>query len=462
MISRRRFEKYIGRALPDPAKEHVGRVYNHVRVRRANLRFTPVSLDRDAANDAPQHVVCVAVDALRADVINAETAPFLSSLTGVDAVTPAPWTFPAVSSLLTGRYPHEHGAIRQSDDPHNTTTGVTLSPSMSANTLTLPEILEGFGYETYGAFAFEMPFLALSGRFSRHALYRNDPAATVLGDHHSWLVDRGSYPTFSYVHLSDLHEPVAPPEEYVERFDVDTSIKGLSGWRYTAESELDVNAAEYVEHRRRLYRAATRYVDDLLSAYYRSLIDGLGTDVTLIVTGDHGEGFWEHAALDAEHFVDSRPAYCVGHGGTPYECISRVPLVVDGLSLDGFESDGLVSLIDVAPTVLDAVGASGVSSTTGRSLFDEVPADRTLLVEAARYGYEKKAVYREGWKRILSEGDDVSLGFSIPAERVTEIPPEIEAVMTDALPAWPDADGTAPEQEVSKTVERRLEQLGYK
>jgi arylsulfatase A-like enzyme len=188
----------------------------------------------------------------------------------------------------------------------------------------------------------------------------------------------------------------------------------------------------------------------------------LNGDVLFVVTGDHGEGFWEHAALDAEHFVDSRPAYCVGHGGTPYESVTQVPLIVDGLSLDGFDSDGPISLIDIAPTILEAVGVTEAGGTTGRSLFNEVPPDRIVLTEAARYGYEKKAVYYEGWKRILSEGDDVSLGFSIPAERVTEIPPEIEAVMTDALPAWPDADGTAPEQEVSKTVERRLEQLGYK
>ena len=463
MVSIRRFKKSIGRILPDSAKTPVGRIYNHARTQQADRQFRPVALDQEGEGGGPRHVVCVVVDALRADAIDVETTPFLTSLTGTNAVTPASWTFPAVSSIVTGQYPHEHGAIRQSDDPYNATASeITLPPPMPADIHTLPELLGGIGCETYGSFAFEMPFLALSGRFGRHALYQNMPAATVLDDHHSWLADRFDDRTFSYIHLNDLHQPVSPPEEYTRRFGVDTSIKGLSKWRYTAETELDGDVAEYVEHRQRLYRAAARYVDDFLAAYYRSITNGLETDVTLIVTGDHGEGFWEHAALDAEHFVDSRPAYCVGHGGTPYESVTQVPLIVDGLSLNGFDSNGPVSLIDIAPTILEAVGVTEAGGTTGRSLFNDVPSDRTVLTEAARYGYEKKAVYYEGWKRILSEGDDTSLGFSIPAERVTEIPPEIEAVMTDALPTWPDVDGTAPEQKVPKTVERRLEQLGYK
>ena len=180
------------------------------------------------------------------------------------------------------------------------------------------------------------------------------------------------------------------------------------------------------------------------------------------MTGDHGEGFWEHAALDAEHFVDTRPAYCVRHGGTPYECISRVPLLVDGVSLDAVQSDSPVSLIDVAPTILEMVGLTDRASTRGCSLLHEIPRDRIVLTESARYGYEKKAVYYDGWKLIVSRGDDISLGFSLPEERCTAVPSEIEPTMTEALPPWPATDGTGAEQTVSKTVEKRLENLGYK
>ena len=106
MTSFRKYKKQIGRILPNSSRAHVSRAYNYVQARRADRRFSPVALDQNAANDASQHVVCVVVDALRADVIDAETTPFLSSLAGIDAVTPASWTFPAVSSLMTGLYPH--------------------------------------------------------------------------------------------------------------------------------------------------------------------------------------------------------------------------------------------------------------------------------------------------------------------------------------------------------------------
>jgi arylsulfatase A-like enzyme len=307
-----------------------------------------------------------------------------------------------------------------------------------------------------------MPFLALSSRFSKHALYSYAPATTVLGDHCSWLASKRDDRTFSYIHLSDLHQPVSPPEQYARQFRVDTDLDDLSEWRYTDKTALEGDAAEYVEHRRRLYRAAVRYVNDSLSRYYRFLTDELGSDVTLIVTADHGEGFWEHAALDAEHFVDTRPAYCVGHGGTPYECISRVPLLVDGISLDALESDGIVSLIDVTPTILETVGLTCTTSIEGRSLLYEIPSSRVVLTESARYGYEKKAMYYDGWKYLVSKGDDTSLGFSLPGERRASVPPEIKRTMTETLPAWPATDGTGAETTVSKTVEKRLDNLGYK
>ena len=73
MRSQREVKKYVGRMLPDAAKARVGRVYNYVRARRADRRFEPVALSQNAVDGAPRHVVCVVADALRADVIDAET-----------------------------------------------------------------------------------------------------------------------------------------------------------------------------------------------------------------------------------------------------------------------------------------------------------------------------------------------------------------------------------------------------
>jgi arylsulfatase A-like enzyme len=364
--------------------------------------------------------------------------------------------------------------MRQSNNPHNATSDeISIPPPLSPTIPTLPELLADCGYRTYGGFGFEMPFLALSGRFERHNLYTNVPASRVTDQHESWLFNHQSERTFSYLHLSDAHQPLTPPPGYIQEFCVDTSIDGLSDWRYTDDPNPTGAAAEYVDHRQRLYWAAIRYVDDVLSSYYHSIVEQLSGDVLFIITGDHSEGFWEHAAFDAEYFIDSRPAYCVGHGGTPYECITRVPLLMNSSSEGDSnfhtttpERSSYRSLIDVAPTLLDAVGIDSDHRTemSGHTLFGDVPADRPVIVEDARYGYEKKAIYWNGWKLLRSQGDETTIGFALAGEQPASIPTAIRSEMEAYFPQWPNQspDAETGGQTISRTVEQRLNDLGYR
>ncbi|WP_255197780.1 sulfatase-like hydrolase/transferase [Halorarius litoreus] len=440
--------------LPDSVKRRLAGPYNRVQTARADREFRRRDREsRQPAADAPRHVVCVVVDALRADAVDPATTPFLATRLAGEAITPAPWTFPAVTSLVTGRYPHQHGSMRQSDAADRGATDLVVPPTLATEEPTLPELFAAAGYRTYGAFAFHMPFFALGGRFERHALYDDAPADVVLPDFADWVDDHADERTFSYLHLGDLHEPVEPPESYWERFDVDPTIDGLSRWRFRETPDPGPEGERYRDHRRRLYRAAAAYVDDRLAALH----DRLPADVALLVTADHGEALWEHAAFDAETFVDSRPAYGIDHGGTPYEAIARVPLVTDGLDL---RLDGApASLVDVAPTLLDTLGCEDALPATGSSLLRGVPEDRIPLVEACRYGHEKKAAYVDDWKLVVSRGDDAAVGFSLPDEEPTDLPEDVEARLFEALPAWPD--GEHPERRVSGMAQQRLEDLGY-
>ncbi|WP_436928155.1 sulfatase-like hydrolase/transferase [Halosimplex amylolyticum] len=451
--------------LPDGVKRALAGPYNRVQTRRADRAFRRRERPTlSPAADAPQHVVCVVVDALRADAVDDRVTPFLADRTVARAVTPAPWTFPAVTSLVTGRYPHEHGSMRQSDAADRGATDLVVPPTLPDEEVTLPDAFAAAGYRTYGAFAFHMPFFALGGRFERHALYDDAPADAVLDDFTDWFDGHADERTFSYLHLGDLHEPVDPPAAYWSRHDVDRSIDGIRRWRYERDPDPGPDGERYRAHRRRLYRAAADHVDDRLAALHDRVTGR--DDVALVVTADHGEALWEHAPLDAERFADSRPAHGVDHGGTPYESVARVPIAVDGL--DRFDSDlgsdadrngGRPSLVDLAPTLLDALGRPDALSTTGVSLRDGVPADRIPLVEAARYGHEKKAVYLDEWKLVVSRGDDESVGFTLPEETLADLPADAEKRLYDALPAWPD--GESPERHVSGMAQQRLEDLGY-
>ena len=447
--------------LPYGVKRLLAVPYNHVQRVRADRSFRRRAASfesRTPAPDAPRHVVCVVVDALRADAVDAETTPFMAARRAGTALTPSPWTFPAVTSLVTGRYPHEHGSMRRSDDADRGATDLVIPPTLPDADRTLPEAFASAGYETYGGFAFHMPFFALGGRFATHRVYDDAPAETVLDDFRDWFDRHRDGRTFSYLHLADLHEPVDPPAECWNRYDVDDSIEGIRRWRFRETPDVGPEGERYREHRRRLYRAAAAHVDDRLAALRTALPAG----VALLVTGDHGEALWERSALDARTFVDSRPAYGIDHGGTPFEAVARVPLVAEGLDID--VGGGPASLVDVAPTLLDALGHADALPATGVPLTDGVPEDRVPLVEAARYGHERKAAYLDGWKLVVSRGDDAAVGFRLPADgdgsaAEAELPPDVRRRLYDALPAWPD--GTHPEHHVSGMARQRLEDLGY-
>ncbi|WP_254546574.1 sulfatase-like hydrolase/transferase [Halomarina pelagica] len=469
------------KVVPDGAIDRAAGIWtalgNRRRERRADRRFAARERpEREPAPDAPQHVVCVVVDALRADALDGDGTPFLSGLSGGDAISTSTWTFPAIASLMSGRYPHDHGAMRRSDSFADSVEDVTGLPEpIPDDEPLLSDALAGAGYRTYGAFGFVVPFLALRGRFETHALYEDAPAARLLADHAAWLADHREERTFSYLHLADCHEPVDPPAGYWEAHGV-ADLPGIRGWRHEDVVEPTPTVERFRRHRRRLYDAAVEYVDNRLSAHHNRVSDLAGGDVALAVVGDHGEGFWERAAFHAEHFADPRPAHCVGHGGAPYEAVVRVPVRTAGLGVARADADGcgnererLTSLLDAAPTIAEVVGVDLPDAPDAVPLGRSIPDERVVLVEGVRYGYEKKAAYVRGgeqtWKRLVSRGDDVDTTIELPGA-VHRPPPEaIGRRLRDALPSWPGENRTRPgrtDGELSSDLERRLDRLGYR
>ncbi|MFC3956985.1 sulfatase-like hydrolase/transferase [Halovivax cerinus] len=436
--------------LPPGAKRLLAVPYDWHQTREANKIFATKRLPRtNTSPDAPRHIVCVVVDALRADHITPELTPFLTDYNRTDAITPASWTFPAMSSFVTGMYPNEHGAMKQIDEPEE---GLTLPPTLPDDRTTVTEALAGAGYETYGGFGHDTPFVALSGRFATHELYHSVTANAddVLGDHARWI--NGRERTFSLLHLADPHIPVDPPAEYWDRHDVDETIEEIKNWRYNSETDCDEACERYRDHRRRLYRASIEYVDDAIARYVDQLDEVLDERPLLVVTADHGEAMWEHVDFDVEHFDGTG---CVDHGGAAYDELARVPLVTNR----SWPLDGPVSLIDVAPTILDAVDLDTIE-TSGISLRKSVPPERQLLFESSLNGYEKKAVFDGEYKLLVSHGDDVDVTLTNPGDAVAEVPSDRLASMREILPPWPGGSDDATD--VSGVVEDRLAKLGYK
>ena len=438
-------------SLPPAVKRALAVPYDYYQTSKADRQFAKNEVPTSRRSEsAPDHIVCVVVDALRADHVDSELTPYLSDLTGTTAVSPGTWTFPAVSSLLSGLYPHEHGAMRQTDNLDNT-EGIRLPPRMDEDQLTITEALAGAGYDTYGGFGHDTPFVALSGRFQTHELYHTITAGAdeILDDYLEWVEGRDR--TFAFLHLADPHAPVNPPSEYKHKHDVDDAIPGLENWRYQTDIDCDGDCQTYRENRRRLYRSSVDYVDDALERFNTRLSESLD-DPLLVVTSDHGEAHWEHLEFDIEHFGGSG---CVDHGGAPYEEVARVPLLTNA----DWPLDGLTSLVDLPATFADVTGIKFVE-TSGRSLCERHESDRFALIEGSLSGHEKKAVYYQNFKLLASKGHGIEVGYTLPEETITDLPADIYESLIGQLPAWPAENDS--ETEVSSVVESRLEELGYK
>ena len=414
-------------------------------------RELPTVTDREGGHN---HIILIVIDALRDDVVNSENTPHLNKLRESTAIAVAPWTYPSVTSILTGLYPHQHGAMRQNDSRDNGEEGgISLPPKTTHNTL--PEYLYSAGYETYGGFGFRMPFLALSGRFKKHKLYNKCSAERLISEYKHWFRKHKTKKTFSYLHFADLHHPLNPPSKYWTKYDVNKNIDGINN-EWICPKELSSQHSDiYQKHKKRLYRASANYIDEQIHSLLSYVEQKTPSEPIIIVTGDHGEAFWEWADFDAEHFYNPRPKlYGAGHGHTPYESVAKVPIMSKNIK---FNSQ-LCSTIDIHPTLLSVNNIQVEKNITGLSHIDKYPAERKLLIEAARYGHEKKAVYENDIKLIHSKGDKKTFSFEIPEENITEIPIRRVEKLKDEFPPWPEGGEV---RKINKKVQNRLESLGY-
>ncbi|MBX3251785.1 MAG: sulfatase-like hydrolase/transferase [Myxococcales bacterium] len=341
-----------------------------------------------------RNVLIYLVDTVRADKLrpwNPETrvqTPGLDRWVQRAAVfergyTQENWTKPSVATLLTGLLPWQHTA----------TSGEAVLPR---SVEMLSETLQGAGFHT-GAFVANGYVSDKFGFQQGWRTWRNyiregrrSAATFVAADVLEWLDARPQdRPFFLYVHTIDPHVPYIPPEETLALYDgedyhgpVDfTNDRGLLEKIKAGRLRLNDRDKRRLEA---LYDGEITYHD----THFASILDGLERrglrDDTLVVfTADHGEEFFDH---------DS-----VGHGHSLYEELLHVPFVV---RVPGIESPVRVAepvgLVDVVPTVLDALGREVPSELPGRSL---LPLLRGEVSDAPRVNVSG---FMDGWRAVIA------------------------------------------------------------
>ncbi|MGE5205413.1 MAG: sulfatase, partial [Chlamydiota bacterium] len=280
-----------------------------------------------AAAAGSPNVLVIVVDTLRADHLSTygysrPTSPNLSRIAsqGVlfeNAMAPSSWTLPSHASMLTGRYPHEHGAR-------------FIDSTLTLRYPTLGEAFQRLGYRTAGFSAstyffsrrtglgrgfihfeddFESPAAAFPqtyyGERVEKLLYRLHVAKDRIGrrsarqiNQHAlrWIESDRRRPFFVFLNYYDVHDPYLPPEPYLHRF---TKLPHPAGpmplaWDWFArltpaqrQGEMDA------------YDGAIQYVDTELGEFFQQLHQrGLDKNTLVVITSDHGEEFNEHGFMD--------------------------------------------------------------------------------------------------------------------------------------------------------------------
>jgi arylsulfatase A-like enzyme len=377
-------------------------------------------------------VLLITVEALRPDYLGSggydrPTSPFMDSLIAEGAsfehaLVPVARTTPSLASLLTGAYPH--------------TTGVrTLVDRLAPEQVTLAEALGAAGYRTVAVVnnrilvsgrGLSAGFDAYDGGLVRDARETNGAVLESLS------AADGPAPLFLWVHYFEPHTPYDPDGDLAARFDPD--YRGAFRERFGREPRPGEPATRFrqfpngltkadVVHRnllppevnahvRRLYAAEIRSLDDRM----RELVEALRArhpDLVIVLTADHGESLGEH-----DFYFD--------HGEYVYDAAGRVPLVFVLPPSHPWHGPrrcaGSVSLVDVAPTLLELVGVAPppemAARFEGRSLAaclrgEPLPSEPVFLESGAslfpdlvqrRVRHDVpgrfRAVVADGWKLI--------------------------------------------------------------
>jgi arylsulfatase A-like enzyme len=433
------------------------------------------------------NVVLVVVDTLRADRLGSYGSrkgltPFLDRLAGRGVVfshayAASSWTCPSVASLFTSRYASQHGVVgfesRLADD--ELTLAERIAPARFGR---LGEIV----HRDYLAAGFSanwrlMRTLGYAQGFRTWRSYatRRKPRAGWLGRRCLMWLDAPGWraawerwfprPLFLYLHFMEPHAPYDPPRRDRPAGVLDDEVaeanRKLFDRRWTARTEAELGLLES------LYDAETASLDRELGRLFAGLeARGVLRDAIVVFTADHGEEFAEHGLVQ--------------HGQSLYETAIRVPLIAIAPGLPaGKVIDANVSLLDVAPTVLDLLGLPPEPRFEGRSLLPFVRGEGTpadVLVEllpssaadelrrhnaALVQGSVKLIVGRGVFAEVYDLAQDPGEAAPIPGAQVADPAGLLRALQEKRADVRSRAREAAPSVPLDERARERLRALGY-
>lgn len=354
-----------------------------------------VTLDATPLRARPQirNVLVYLTDTLRADKLRPYRADTRVRTPAMDAwVRDAAvmlrghsqenWTKPSVATLLSGLFPWEHNATTED-------AVVPRSVELLSERLRSSEyysgafVANGFCSDRFG---FQQGWNTFRN-YIREGL--RSQAQFVAADVISWLDARPQdRPFFLYVHTIDPHVPYMPPREALELYDPGpyNGIVDFGRDRQLLEGikvgRIRLNARDR-ERLEALYDGEITYHDTHFGAMMQALESrGIADETIVVFTADHGEEFWDHGS--------------VGHGHSVWQEMINVPLIlrIPGVTDGAMMLDDAVGLVDVLPTIYDALGMEIPSDLSGESFLPQLLGASPSAPRFALTGF------MDGWRAL--------------------------------------------------------------
>jgi len=328
---------------------------------------------------------------------------------------PAASCAPCRASLFTGQYPHSHGVLRNGDAWRHswvdklkrsgyTTINIGKMHTFPYNELfgfTQRYTVENKDRHLEGRYFFDEWDKALRARGLRkpgRLTYRDLPDYHERLGAFEWPIDEDmhpdtfvgklatwwlrsyppSQPLFLQIGFPGPHPPYDPPTKYSDPYmekelpllpvtqeELDGQPEAYRGMiQHNCEVDHDSvvhqsHPSEEARHRQRAYYCGNvTLIDEQVGKIMEALDEtGYLENSVVIFTSDHGDCLTDH-----------------GHSQkwTMYDTVTRVPLIVwsPRRFTGGRELDGLCSLLDIGPTILELAGLEPPSKMEAESIVD--------------------------------------------------------------------------------------------
>jgi arylsulfatase A-like enzyme len=365
------------------------------------------------------NLILISLDTLRSDHLSGygyprETSPTIDSSLIAKGTSFArvssthPITHISHVSIFSGLYPAAQPGIRRV--PNDSSIRMLAEALRDAGFLTSAWTEDGWVSASSG-------FARGFQRFIEYAFMDQGRGEQIFAAGKAFVREHRAERFFLFLHTYKTHSPYWSSPGYQSLFADD----GL--W---ADGTLDPFVT--LDHQSVVddYDRAIRELDDRLGSFLSELDElELSSNTHVVIVSDHGEAFGEHGA------------YLHGFAGNEEQL--AVPLVIRGPGVAaGRRVESPVSIVDVAPTLLDLLELPALSNVQGRSL-------RASLTSATHLEPEPMPVYF-AWRRQGASGVRVG-DWKLVSERGK---PELFDLAADPHERAPILEG--PRFEATKQV----------